>query len=275
MEDFKASDCAGVSYVGDQLVTLLESPDASISMDDMGVTAATMSFSVQYQLAVQAIATLRRHPDYEWLIRTSAEVKRGLGGVANVVCKFEGVDPAGDYEQGKEDKRRVVYSLQGATSSMPIETHPEFHTFAGNPLAPDTWVNGASFVSDPEADDYGRFLGFTAKLVKDDNNNVVASQKAGITSYLEAGYLFTETRVYSTSPTSSSISQLMNNLGEIDEPDSVEEIVNLNPRANYNWLLVTCDVETIGEGMRITRKWRLSGRRGWDPQIYATVEADE
>ena len=275
MDDFIASECSGVSYVGDQLVTLLESPDASITLDDMGVGAATMSFNIQYVHAVSAIEDIKRHPDYDWLIRTSADVKRGLGGVATVVCKFEGVDPAGDFDVDNEDKRRVVYGLQGATGSMPIETHPEFHTFAGNPTDPESWVNGASFVSDPNEDDYGRFLGFTAKLVKDDKNNIVASQKAGITSYLEAGYLFTETRVYSTKPTGGQIATLMNTLGEIDEPDSVEEIVNLNPRANYNWLLVTCDVETIGDGLRITRKWRLSGRRGWDPQIYATVDTEE
>lgn len=141
-----------------------------------------------------------------------------------------------------------TYELSGTLSEEPIETHPDFATFAGTPSAPE---NGAVFL-DPETnkptedDDLGVFSEFTA-----------GGGKAGVSSYVSPGALWTETSFSITKPTG------FGDLGEIDTPDGGPPTTGTR-----DWLLWDFSYRRRGHVYETRKTWKLSGRSGWDTDIY-------
>ncbi|MCW1921316.1 hypothetical protein OKA05_02055 [Luteolibacter arcticus] len=141
-----------------------------------------------------------------------------------------------------------TYEFSGALSEEPIETHEDFEEFAGTPAEP---VNGAVYL-DPE----------TGKVTEDDDTGVfsefgVSGTKAGVSSYASPGGLWTETRYSINEPNE------LGDLGEIDTP-------NGNPPnfSGRNWLLWDISFRRRGFIYEIRISWKLSGRNGWDEDIY-------
>lgn len=141
-----------------------------------------------------------------------------------------------------------TYELSGTLTEEPIETHPDFATFAGTPSAP---LNSAVFL-DPETnkptedDDTGIFSEFSA-----------SSNKAGVSSYVSPGALWTKIYFQITKPSG------FGDLGEIDTPDGSP------PSASgRNWLLWDFSYRRRGHVYEVRKTWKLSGRNGWDEDIY-------
>ena len=69
------------------------------------------------------------------------------------------------------------------------------------------------------------------------------------------------------------------NLGKIDNSWFTVDVIPKPPTPLgdngklRNWLLVSAGYEAIGKGGRVTKMWRLSGRRGWDDLIYGTASS--
>jgi hypothetical protein len=147
-----------------------------------------------------------------------------------------------------------VYSLSSSLSEEPIELHPDFQTFAGKPSAP---LNGAVFV-DPD----------TQKITTDDSRGVfrefmatlggVANLKAGIESYLSPGATWQEIYFSTSRPTD------LGSLGEIDSPSGPNPTIG----SGRNWLYSGADYTRRGGIYEIRKTWMLSGRTGWDADIY-------
>lgn len=141
-----------------------------------------------------------------------------------------------------------TYELSGTLSEEPIETHPNFEDFAGTPSAP---LNGAVFL-DPEtnkpttSDELGVFTEFG-----------ISGNKAGVSSYASPTVMWTEIR-YSTSKPSE-----LGDLGEIDNPNGGPP--NFTGR---DWLLWDISYRRRGAIYEIRISWKLSGRNGWDEDIY-------
>jgi hypothetical protein len=237
----------------EHLATLLEDVPAQIEFNEDGIASATLAYSCLWENAADLVGQITRHPDYYWLKRKTATISREEACLARASISFEGVPPQTS-EFGEDDASDPTYSLSGDLSTEPIETHPTFADFAGTVNAPNV-ANGASFVQAGE--DRGRFLGF---LPKD-----VANPKAGVRSYLEPALTYSETRVYSNINGSFSGAS-MNKLGKIDDPPSSKVLPTVSE--NRSWLLSSCNIESVGDGFKVTRSWRLSGRNGWDEDIY-------
>lgn len=146
-----------------------------------------------------------------------------------------------------------IYSLSSSLSEEPIELHPDFLTIAGTPSDP---LNGAIFI-DPD----------TQKITKDNARGVfreflatlgsAANLKAGIESYLSPGATWTEIYFSSSRPTD------LGSLGERDSPSGS------NPSfGSRNWLYSGCEYTRRGYIYEIRKTWLLSGRNGWDADIY-------
>lgn len=146
-----------------------------------------------------------------------------------------------------------VYSLDTSLSEEPIELHPDFETFAGTPASP---LNGAVFI-DP---DTGRITTDNAKGVFREFMATVsgaANIKAGIESYLAPGAQWTETSFSRTRPTD------LGDLGSIDSPSGP------NPSfTGRTWLYSGAPYTRRGGVYQISKSWMLSGRLGWDTDIY-------
>jgi len=147
-----------------------------------------------------------------------------------------------------------VYTLSAALSEEPIELHPDFQSFAGKPSAP---LNGAVFV-DPD----------TQKITTDDSRGVfreffatisgTANEKAGVESYLSPGATWQETYFSTSRPTD------LGSIGEIDSPSGPNPSIG----SGRTWLYSGADYTRRGGIYEIRKTWLLSGRAGWDADIY-------
>ena len=148
-----------------------------------------------------------------------------------------------------------VYELSGSLGEEPIQLHKDFiSTLAGTPATP---LNGAIFL-DPD----------TQKITTDDSRGVfreffstisgVTNPKAGIEAYLSPGAIWTETSFSTTRPTD------LGSLGEIDEPTGPEPSFG----AGRNWLYFDVNYQQRGFIFATRKTWKLSGRAGFDTDIY-------
>ena len=218
-------------------------PDESGSVDRYGVHALTrveMVPTTDFSRLLRALYTV--HPDFPKMAvaRVQWEKPRQFAG------KFYRV--AYIYEGFINALPDSTYELSGTLTEEPIETHPDFEDFAGTPSSP---LNGAVFL-DPE----------TGKPTTDDAKGVfsefgISGDKAGVSSYASPGVMWTETRYSTTKPTE------LGDLGQIDTP-------NGNPPtfSGRDWLLWDSSYRRRGFIYEIRIAWKLSGRNGWDEDIY-------
>ncbi len=143
----------------------------------------------------------------------------------------------------------AVYTLDTSLSEEPIELHPDFADFAGTPSNP---LNGAVFI-DPD----------TQKITTDDARGVfrefmVTDSKGGVESYLSPGATWNETYFSLTRPSD------LGSLGEIDSPSGPNPSIG----SGRNWLYSGASYTRRGGIYEIRKTWLLSGRAGWDSDIY-------
>jgi hypothetical protein len=261
---------SSIIYVGKSLATLIESAEASITYDEDGIASAELNYTVLWASAPALVESMVAHPDFPFLIRKAAKITRMDANMAKVSVSFEGVDP-----EKNDDDDSARYSVKGSTSNEPIESHPNFSTFAGKWDDQATWVNGATFIKKGQKDE-GKFLGFKPPSSDGSGGSGgggsggsgagTGNSKAGTKSYLGGGMIFRQTKTYGRTTSGDSVAAQLAKLGKVDEPPRVSSFVEV-PEGR-DWLLITCSVDQAGEGIKVTREWRLSGRNGWDQDIY-------
>lgn len=240
-------------YVGKSLVNLVENVPATINYDEDGIAKASLTYTCKYEVAPMLVGQIRVHPDFNWLVFKTATITRQPGCLAQVKVNFEGIPDPTDDDPETENEVPTTHSLRGATSSEPIETHKNFEDIAGT--SNENAKNGAVFGPKKNKQE-GKFLGF---------NKDPANRKYGVKSYLEGGFIFSETTLEKDAGV---VAANLNSLGKILEVPQGKGIGNLNAKGDFTWLLISCDVEPVGGGFKITRSWRLSGQEGWDEDIY-------
>ncbi len=194
----------------------------------------------------------------------------------NIYGDFAGAQSLkqGDVASGsvtyKTTSDEVIYTMNFATTSEPIDTHPNFREKIGG--TGDNPRNGAVFETD------GSFRKFTHKLSDQDvvwgdarnakgEIGVAGDQNwyAGVSSYLEASGVWTKSFKSNRTPT-------LEGLGRISTPDGEPPEVG-----GRNWLYTgfsaTFTSPAKGDRTRkikgdISMEWMMSGRRGWDKDIY-------
>jgi len=249
------------SLVGQSLDQIQEAPESSISIDENNVATARVKFTGEWPEALNRALQVDRHPDFNELTRRDIDVNRTDPCLAEVTITFEGVVN----ESENEPNVRTRYALRGTTQTSPIQAHPKFggpDGFGGEPIKGTKFTNpetGATF------DENGKFIGFAVEgkddnFYPDENRN-----KAGIRQYLDPRIVYTERASYNALAVQT-IAVNMNNLGNIDEPPDSKILPEV--RAPRDWLLTGASVEEVGEGVKFNRDWMLSGRRGWDKDIY-------
>lgn len=159
------------------------------------------------------------------------------------------------YQGIPRNGKNKLAKVSASTTTEPIDTHPEFEEFAGNKDEPK---NEAIFNDD------GTFKAFKVhpSCPRPRKNN-----KAGIKSYLAPSMTY-EIIAELGSPN--------NNTGEIGEITSSPDAhapAGLNSLSvpkigKRDWLVIGIDEQPFGKGVRETIKWRLSGRRKWNEDIY-------
>lgn len=160
---------------------------------------------------------------------------------------------------------RPTYELILGVQESPIETHPDFEDFAGSPSSP---MNGALFV-DPAT---GNITGDDARGIFDSFAPYLdgggRNPKAGIEAFLDPVATYRESMVSYSLPNVSGFGQ---KVSDVPGPGFRGSL------GNRNWLYTGFTYRRRGAPggspnqviYEITKEWRLSGRAGWDADIYA------
>jgi len=226
---------------------------AETSVDRNGLMTGVCVFLLKFQETVITDGPKKGdiHPiDIRLAIET---LKTSYGpGICRITANYTGM------EDNSADDSEPVYSLNVGTQQEPIETHPDFATFAGTPSAP---LNKAVFIdaqnnevtaanpADPADNEKYKFSRFQ-----------LDSPLKGLDSFLDStNTTWTQKYTSSVKPSDG---------GDVGEIDS-----NLpgNPPSfggNRNWLYTGMAFDQRAHVYSITRSWRLSGKDGWKSQIY-------
>lgn len=242
-------------------LTTIEQVEKTIRITRSGIAQATMSFHCAFTDAVACVAGLARHPDYDFLTFKDADITRMEMDSAEVKINFEGVPPFNS--EGK-----VTWSLEGCVADAPIDTHPHFNSILGG-------VKGAELnfaVFDENDNTFKHFAGKppdgTAERKAWDGEYTGGGAnliKAGVKSYEMPTAVLTKVTVGSTD---GGIVANLSALGTINTP-SLFGNISLNEGDKRTWLYWSVQFDQIGTaGLKTTEKWKLSGPRGWDFEIY-------
>jgi hypothetical protein len=238
-----------IKHIGE---TNFETVGSTVKLDNNGVIYA----QYKYLLAGQYF-TINQAQDWATGHFGADDENYGHLKCVNASCSTNGPfhEVTLIYQGVPQNAKNKVARVSASTTTEPIDTHPEFKEFGGDKEEPN---NEAIFNDD------GTFKAFKVhpSCPRPKNNN-----KAGIKSYLAPSMTY-EIIAELGSPN--------NNNGEIGEitttPDS-HQPAGLNSLSvpkigKRNWLVIGIDEQPFGKGARQTTKWRLSGRRKWNRDIY-------
>lgn len=187
------------------------------------------------------------HPRFSTMAVSKISWQRGKNGFYRVTYTYEGF---------LVSLPEPSYTLSISLAEEPIELHPKFAEIAGTPKNPK---NGAIFV-DPD----------TGKITKDNTRGVFRefsatiggkeNLKAGVEAYLLPGSTWTEVSYATKRPGD------LGSLGEIDSPSGSPPSFG----SGRNWLYSGAEYTKRGHIYEVRKTWLLSGRRGWDVDIYGS-----
>lgn len=229
----------------------IKTTGSTITLDDRGVASATENYILSGDGL--GFALEKRYGPYPHLKRKSATITKIEGGFTTVSITYEGIPPGKGGDDGESEDLDPKYSLDLSTSSEPIDTHPDFVELIGGTI--DDTKNNAQF--DPET---GAFKEFPPTL----EDKVTPNPKAGIKTFLSCSAIYSEEKTY-TKVGDTTIGSIAG-LGKINTPPPSAFLPEV---AGRTWLLIGGTVTQVGDGAVVKRKWRLSGERGWDTDIYS------
>jgi len=155
-------------------------------------------------------------------------------------------------------KTDPVITYSGGQNNEPIETHPDFSSFAGTVEAP---LNGAKFVT--EGEEYGAFLGFTEDTATEgETEGGDSNQFRGVEYYFTASTQITVSYWQDTAPNLKNRLTIVNkiqgiNSSDLDKPSNVKD-----------FLLLDTPYRQVGNFYQITEQYLGSGPQGWNSEIY-------
>jgi hypothetical protein len=137
-------------------------------------------------------------------------------------------------------KTDPIISYNPNTNKEPLETHPDFQTFAGTQASP---INGAMF--DPET---GAFLGFFNPAIK---------ELYGATGYLVPSTMLSLTYWQDSVPNLKRRMSIMKEIKGFKKPPDVKD-----------FLLLDMPYRQVGNFYQVTEQILGSGPLGWSKKIY-------
>ena len=232
--------------------TLFESTGTSYKVSQYGVVYASHKYllaSSRYTIAAaQRWATTNfgeLHDVYAHLRCVNASCSTN-GPFHEVTLVYQGLPT---------NAKHAIGRISAQVTTEPIDTHPDFEDFAGKK---GSEKNEAIFNDD------GTFKAF--KIHKEcprpkDNN------KAGVKSYLAPAMTYEVKTILGTSNNPPPDIAGIEKTPDPHSPANGKKI-NAPVIGKRNWLVVGFDEEPFGDGVRQTKKYRLSGRRKWNDDIY-------
>jgi len=228
-----------------QLDGAVKQVDSSYVIKNDGTIEASLTFTADVQDIDDFPDIDDDHPDDFRLQCYNKNVTYAAAELVTCTCSYFGIEGT---------KTEPVVSYDGGTNNDPIETHPNFGEtgeagLAGTVNAP---LNGAKFVSDPEADDYGSFIKFSG----DDAGELLGVQ-----------YYLTPANNVSVSYWTTRKPNLNRRMDVVTLPEIGRKTFYKPPNVK-NYLLVDMPYRTQGNLYQVTEQYMGSASGGWNRTIY-------
>lgn len=196
--------------------------------------------------------------DWEGIKRTGMQMRKVPGGGYNVTGTYEGKVPDGKEGSNKPDPETLItYELDFTQAQNPIQVHPRFKALKAK-YGWDVLKDGSyGFLEKVPA----ATPGSGSQPVGEDRDGI--SVLFGVTDWLDVGAVWRKSWLADDTLIPDDI---FRNLGRVDDPDGPVPVVG----QGRNWLKSAVKVRGRGKSWELTVEWMLSGRGGWEPEIYKT-----
>ena len=237
--------------------SLTYSPNFELVRDNRGVFSGTQEMWCRkdlFETLIPAVGSV--HPDYGFLGLDSLRIRQGDDHPGMVVMDGDYVG-AVDLNNGEDNPLDAApeYSLDLSLAEEPLEQAPYFV----DALSAEDIQEVVRLVKNPKLDE--------DNVPQEADTTGWSTQKTGLYDRLRKGQeAFRDPRVTWTSKEFFKNLPSLNAIGEIDAPSGPVPAV----AAGRNWLLAghRARMKAGGQFWEVERTWDLSGRGGWDSDIY-------
>ncbi|MEI6035102.1 MAG: hypothetical protein WCS65_12595 [Verrucomicrobiae bacterium] len=202
-------------------------------------------------------------PEFEGIKRTKSKFSKIPGGGYNVTGIYEGKAPdAGGSGESTpsfqvDPESLITYELDFTQAQNPIEVHPRFKALKEKYGWAERKDGSWGF---PEKVSSAKSTG-SEQSVGESRDGI--SALFGVTDWLDVGAVWRKNWI---SGDSEIPIEIFTNLGRVDRPDGPIPVIG----QGRNWIKGPVKARGRGKSWELTVEWMLSGRGGWEPEIYKT-----
>ena len=170
-----------------------------------------------------------------------------------IFAEYAGSNAAFDEEDPEEPI--TEYSLEVTTSDEPLATHPRYES-----LSAEDKAEAVEFALNPPLEDDGETLKEIDKTDwSTEKEELYDKMRSGVEAYRDPKVIWGARWVSDALPSN------LNKTGEIDNPSGDPPAVG----SDRNWMYLGARTRIRGLVYEIEESWELSGRGGWDPDLYS------
>ena len=246
---------------------LVKNYQFSLNRDKKGLWTGSQKFHcLRAELAASIPSNGTVHPDYDWVYAEGVDVTGMEGDWAEFNVKYAGADPGGGGDGGggggggggndADDPDAFEQGLRISTSEQPLATNLKYKD-----LTPQEKQDAVMAATQPAKNKSGEVKPVDTSDWSDDKKDLYDRMRKGLVAYLEPGVEFFQRYVSKKMPSR------LNDIGKISDPKGAPAVGD-----RRNWLLVGYNITERSTGKNSTydieKVWVLSGRGGWDEDIY-------
>ena len=216
---------------------LRDSGERTVSEDSVATCSATW-FCYPYSAASANSPIINKsvHPIWNGLYCKSVSIKK-YGDGALITAQYEG----GESWSSTSDQYENTVEVSCTMREEPIESHPNFESWAGTPQKPNCGI----------FDEDGKFTGWNSKT---EGGKIMA----GVKSYLVPSYSGTVSYISKGVPS-------LGGIGRIGGGGGLPSVGGM-----YQWMCTGISYQSMSDGnYKVSETYLLSGPRGWNRYIYS------
>lgn len=217
---------------------LRDSGERTVSEDSVATCSATW-FCYPYSAASANSPIINKsvHPIWSDLYCKSVSIKK-YGDGALITAQYEGSEFVWDSDK---DASENTVEVSCTMREEPIESHPNFESWAGTPQKPNCGI----------FDDDGKFVGWNSKTQS-------GKIMAGVKSYLVPSYSGTVSYISKGVPS-------LGGIGRIGGGGGLPSVGGM-----YQWMCTGISYQSMSDGnYKVSETYLLSGPKGWNRYIYS------
>ena len=241
------------------IANLCEDVPREIAWDEFSIASGTCHYTTMFANATELVGDQKVHPDFDFMIRKTALVRRIEAGICQAQINVYGVE---------ENTAEHRYFFSASAQTQPIETHPRFKSDLGGYGTETEEINTKN---NAKFDKQGRFIGFIALKTGTPKQLEDNEELVGVRSYYAAGVTLESHSVLGESHANLDLSRV----GFTEEPPPIAidnvNIDEFNSTYTRSWIASGVESAPVGKGFRRVYKWLLSGHRGWVKRIYGNA----